>query len=71
MKVKEGDEVNSDLDSRDYIVTKVKSGMVILRSSDAKEVVIATGIDSLGTFYKKKEDVSQNHRKETQSCWIE
>jgi len=68
MKIKEGDEVKSDLDSRDYIVTKVESGMVILRSSDAKQVVIATGIDSLETFYKKKEDVNQNHRKETQSC---
>lgn len=42
--------------------------MVILRSIDAKQVVIATGIDSLGTFYKKKEDVNQNRRKETQSC---
>jgi hypothetical protein len=68
MKIKEGDEVKSDLDSRDYIVTKVESGMVILRSIDAKQVVIATGIDSLKTFYKKKEDVNQNHRKETQSC---
>jgi hypothetical protein len=68
MKIKEGDEVKSDLDSRDYIVTKVESGMVILRLSDAKQVVIATGIDSLETFYKKKEDVNQNHRKETQSC---
>ena len=68
MKIKEGDEVRSELDSRDYIVTKVESGMVILRSSDAKQVVIATGIDSLGTFYKKNEDVNQNHRKETQSC---
>ena len=63
MKIKEGDEVRSKLDSRDYIVTKVESGMVILRSSNAKQVVIATGIDSLGTFYKKK-DVNQNHRKE-------
>ena len=68
MKIKEGDEVKSDLDSRDYIVTKVESGMVILRSSDAKQVVIATVIDSLETFYKKKEHVNQNHRKETQSC---
>jgi hypothetical protein len=68
MKIKEGDEVKSDLDSRDYIVTKVESGMVILRSSDAKQVVIATGIDSLETFYKKKEDVKLNHRKESQSC---
>ena len=68
MKIKEGDEVRSELDSRDYIVTKVESGMVILRSSDATQVVIAAGIDSLETFYKKKEDVNQNHRKETQSC---
>jgi hypothetical protein len=50
MKIREDDEGKSDLDSRDYIVTKVESGMVILRSSDAKQVVIATGIDSLETF---------------------
>ena len=69
MEIKEGDEVKSDLDSRDYIVTKVEKGMVILRSSDAEQVVIATGIDSLETFYnKKEEDINQNHRKETQSC---
>ena len=68
MKIREGDEAKSDLDSRDYIVTKVESGMLILRSSYAKQVVIATGIDSLEAFYKKKEDVNQNHRKETQLC---
>jgi len=68
MKIREGDEVKSDLDSRDYIVTKVESSMLILRSSDAKQVVIATGIDSLKTFYRKKEDVNRNHRKETQLC---
>ena len=34
--------------------------MLILRSSYAKQVVIATGIDSLKTFYRKKEDVNRN-----------
>ena len=68
MKIREGDKVKSDLGSRDYIVTKVESGVVILSSSDATQVVIAAGIDSLETFYKKKEEVNQNHRKETQSC---
>ena len=68
MKIKEGDEIKSDLDGRDYKVTKVESGVVILSSSDATQVVIAAGIDSLETFYKKKAEVNQNHRKETQSC---
>ncbi len=52
--IREGDEVRSDLDGQDYMIERIVHSMVILKSKDGEEEII-TGIDSLRTFYKKKE----------------
>ncbi len=52
--IREGDEVRSDLDGQNYIIERIVHSMVVLKSKDGEEEMI-TGIDSLRTFYKKKE----------------
>lgn len=54
MEIKEGDEVKSDLDSEDFVITKIANSMVVLKSRSGDRQIM-TGIDSLKTFYKKKE----------------
>jgi len=54
VEIKEGDEVKSDLDSEDFVVTKIANSMVVLKSRIGDKQIM-TGIDSLKTFYKKKE----------------
>ena len=54
MKIKEGDEVKSDFNGEDSAITKIVKSMVVLKSRNGdKQIMI--GIDSLKTFYKKKE----------------
>jgi hypothetical protein len=55
MKIKEDDEVRSVLDGKDYIITRIVGKKVILKSNNGEREII-TGMDSLGTFYRKKED---------------
>jgi hypothetical protein len=54
VEIKEGDEVKSDLDSEDFVITKIANSMVVLKSRNGDKQIM-TGIDSLKTFYKKKE----------------
>jgi hypothetical protein len=54
VEIMEGDEVKSDLDSEDFVVTKIANSMVVLKSRIGDSQIM-TGIDSLKTFYKKKE----------------
>jgi hypothetical protein len=54
VEIKEGDEVKSDLDSEDFVITKIANSMVVLKSRSGDRQIM-TGIDSLKTFYKKKE----------------
>jgi hypothetical protein len=54
MEIKEGDEVKSDLESEDFVITKIANSMVVLKSRNGDKQIM-TGIDSLKTFYKKKE----------------
>ncbi len=54
MNVREGDEVRSDLDGQNYTIERIVHSMVVLKSKDGEKEII-TGIDSLRTFYKKKE----------------
>ena len=58
MKIKEGDRVESDLDGKDYRVTRVVNNMVVLESVN-REKQILTGMDNLQIFYKKKEEINQ------------
>ncbi len=53
--VREGDEVRSDLDGQNYTIERIVHSMIVLKSKDGEEEII-TGIDSLKTFYKKKEE---------------
>ena len=54
VEIKEGDEVKSDLDSEDFVITKIANSMVVLKSRNGDKQIM-TRIDSLKTFYKKKE----------------
>jgi len=54
MKIKEGDEVKSDFNGEDFIITKIVNSMIVLKSRNGDKQIM-TGIDSLKTFYKKKE----------------
>lgn len=54
VEIKEGDEVKSDLDSEDFVITKIANSMVVLKSRNGDKQIM-TGIDSFKTFYKKKE----------------
>ncbi len=53
VNVKEGDEVKSNLENEEFIVTKVVKGMVVLKSRRGERQIL-TGIDSLGMCYQKK-----------------
>jgi len=53
VKVKEGDEVKSNFENEDFIVTKVIKGMVVLKSRRGERQIL-TGINSLGIHYRKK-----------------
>ena len=55
VKIKEGDEVKSDLDGEDYIIRRIVHSMVILKSKYGEKEII-TPTDSLRTFYKRKEE---------------
>jgi hypothetical protein len=55
MKIKEGDEVNSILDGKDYVITRIVGKRVILKSKKGEKEII-TGMDSLKIFYRKKEN---------------
>ncbi len=55
MNIKKGDEVRSDLDGRDYVVTRIAGNMVVLKLKNGEREIL-TGMDSLKMFYKKKED---------------
>lgn len=55
MEIKEGDEVKSVLDGKDYVITRIVDEKVILKSKSGEKEII-TGTDSLRTFYRKKED---------------
>ncbi len=59
MEIKEGDEVKSDLDSEDFVITKIANSMVVLKSRNGDKQIM-TRIDSLKTFYKKKERARPN-----------
>lgn len=61
MKIREGDEVKSDLDGEDYMIARIVRNMVVLKSKDGEKEII-TGIDSLRTFYKKKEEPNSSPR---------
>ena len=54
MEIKEGDEVKSDLGGEDFVITKIANRVVVLKSKNGDKRIM-TGIDSLKTFYKKKE----------------
>ena len=58
MKIKEGDRVESDLDGKDYRVTRVVNNMVVLESVNREEQVL-TEMDNLQIFYRKKEEINQ------------
>jgi hypothetical protein len=53
MKLKEGDQVKSDFDGDDFIITRIVKGMVILKSRTGKREIL-TGIGSLGIPYGNK-----------------
>ena len=53
MKIKEGNEVRSDLDGKDYAVKTIVNGMVILKSNDGEKQIV-TEIETLKIFYKSK-----------------
>ncbi len=55
MKVREGDEVTSELDGEDYVVTRIVGKRLVLRAKDGEKEII-TGMESLRTFYKKREE---------------
>ncbi len=55
MKIKEGDEVRSGLDGRDYVVTRIVGNRVVLKLRNG-ETEIITGTDILKIFYKRKEE---------------
>lgn len=55
MKIKEGNEVRSDLDGKDYAVTRIVDHMVILKSNDCEKQIV-TEIETLKIFYKSKEE---------------
>ncbi len=57
MKIKKGDRVESDLDGKDYRVTRIVNNMVVLESVN-REKQILTGMDNLQIFYKKKEEIN-------------
>lgn len=61
MKIREGDEVKSDLDGKDYMIARIVHSMVVLKSKDGEKEII-TGIDSLRTFYKKTEEPNSSPR---------
>ncbi len=53
VNVKEGDEVKSNLENEEFIVTKIIKGMVVLKSRRGERQIL-TGIDSLGMSYRKR-----------------
>jgi hypothetical protein len=53
MKIKEGDEVNSILDGKDYVITRIVGKRVILKSKKGEKEII-TGMDSLKIFLQEK-----------------
>lgn len=55
VEIKEGDEVKSDLGGEDFVITKIANSMVVLKSKDGDRQIM-TGMDSLKTFYKKREE---------------
>ncbi len=56
MNIREGDEVKSDLDGRDYVVTRIVGNRIVLKLKNGEREIL-TGMDSLKMFYKKKEDL--------------
>jgi hypothetical protein len=55
MEIKEGDEVKSNENGEDFVITKIVKSMVFLKSRIGdKQIMI--GMDSLKTFYKKREE---------------
>jgi len=55
MEIKEGDEVKSDWNGEDFVITRIINSMVILKSRGGEKQIM-TGVDSLKIFYKKKEE---------------
>jgi len=61
MKTKEGDTVRSMLSGLCYKVRKVANRIAILESQDGKSQIL-TELDTLKTFYQKKEDLDGFNR---------
>ena len=55
MEIKEGDNVKSDVNGEDFVITKIVKSMVFLKSRIGDKLIMI-GMDSLKTFYKKKEE---------------
>jgi hypothetical protein len=55
MKVKEGDEVRSELDGEDYIITRIVGKRLVLKRKNGEKEII-TWMESLRTLYKKREE---------------
>ena len=55
MKTKEGEIFSSLLNGEHYTIKKIVNSMVVLESNDGKKQIL-TGIDTLESFYQKKED---------------
>ena len=55
MKVKEGDEVRSELDGEDYVITRIVGRRLVLKTKNGEKEII-TGMESLRTLYKKREE---------------
>ena len=56
MKIREGDEVMSNLDGKDYVITRIVGTKVVLKLKNGEKEII-TETDSLKTFYKKREEL--------------
>jgi len=56
MKIKGGDEVMSNLDGKDYVITRIVGTKVVLKLKNGEKEII-TETDSLKTFYKKREEL--------------
>lgn len=57
IEIKQGDQVRSDFDRKDYTIMKILNGLVTLKSGDGNETV--TGIISLKMHYRKKEEAAK------------
>jgi hypothetical protein len=57
MKTKEGEIFSSLLNGEHYTIKKIVNSMVVLESNDGKKQIL-TGVDTLESFYRKKEEAA-------------